>query len=381
MATQRRPEAGHIGSSVAHVTTNHQPFDTRVFLKESRTLAAAGYLVHLVVPHDADLDRDGVRIRAIPRPRSRSDRWLSTGRHALRAALSTGAGTFHLHDPDLLPYGWVLKLLGKKVVYDAHENRPLQVMSKTWIPAVLRRPVAWVTRAVEVASAALFDLVVAATPEIAATFPPNKTVLVQNFPLSEEFAAVGNRPFTQRGAKVAFVGGITAIRGAREMVSAMSLLPPELEARLQLAGPIAPPSLLEELKALPGVRATDVLGTLTREEVAALLADARMGLVLYHPEPNHVGAQPNKLFEYMSAGLPVIASDFPLWRQIVERSNCGLLVDPLDARAIAAAIEWLLRNPAEAEAMGARGRRAVLEELNWETQASALLGAYQRLDA
>ena len=105
----------------------------------------------------------------------------------------------------------------------------------------------------------------------------------------------------------------------------------------------------------------------------------RCGLVLFRPAPNHLEAQPNKLFEYMSAGLPVIASDFPAWRELVEGTGAGLLVDPDDPQAIAHAIAWILRHPAEAEQMGRRGREAVYRDFNWDREAEKLAACYRNI--
>ncbi|QYX56780.1 glycosyltransferase [Roseovarius sp. SCSIO 43702] len=78
----------------------------------------------------------------------------------------------------------------------------------------------------------------------------------------------------------------------------------------------------------------------------------------------------------MGAGLPVIASDFPLWRQIVDGAGCGLLADPQDPRAIARAMDWILDNPDEAEEMGRRGKHAVETTYNWPTEAEKLVAFY-----
>jgi glycosyltransferase involved in cell wall biosynthesis len=94
--------------------------------------------------------------------------------------------------------------------------------------------------------------------------------------------------------------------------------------------------------------------------VGRVLAEARVGLALYHPVQAHIDCLPTKVFEYMAAGLPVITADFPDFRRIVEASHCGLCVPPRDTAAIAAAIEWIFDNPAEAAAMGRRGRTAAL---------------------
>jgi glycosyltransferase involved in cell wall biosynthesis len=116
-----------------------------------------------------------------------------------------------------------------------------------------------------------------------------------------------------------------------------------------------------------------------RAALASLLNQARVGLVLFQPERDHVEAMPNKLFEYLAAGLPVVASDFPLWRGLVADTGCGLVVDPRDPAAIAAAVRYLLEHPAEAEAMGRRGHEAVRQRFNWEREAGKLLSLYREL--
>jgi glycosyltransferase involved in cell wall biosynthesis len=115
----------------------------------------------------------------------------------------------------------------------------------------------------------------------------------------------------------------------------------------------------------------------SREQVAALLGRVQAGLVLFHPAPNNVRAQPNKLFEYMSAGVPVIASDFPLWREVVEGEGCGLLVDPFNAVEVAEAVAHILGHPEEAEAMGRRGRAAVEQRFNWAREEATLVRLYR----
>ena len=364
---------------ITHVTTNHQPFDSRIFLKECRSLAAAGYRVNLVVPHGEALERDGVKIVPITVHKNRRERFLRSVWNAFRAARSTRARVFHLHDPDLLPIGWALRFLGRRVIYDAHEDRPKQVLSKAWIPEAARPIVAAATRLVESVSASIFDQVIAATPAIAETYPARKTTLVQNYPIVDELQPAEPRPYASRPNQVIFVGGMSAVRGVRQFVDAMALVPERLGPRLLLVGTFDDARFQAEVEARPGWDRTEHLGWQDRDAVARHLGATRVGLVTYLPEPNHVAAQPNKLFEYMSAGIPVVASDFPLWRSIVQGVGCGLLVDPARPEDVARAITWLLEHPEEAATMGARGQAAVSERLNWGTQSEVLLDLYARL--
>ena len=364
---------------VAHLSSAHPPADTRIFYKECRTLAQAGYEVVLIIPHDRDEIVNGVRIRAVSKPTSRFDRMMSTVREVYRAALEEDAIIYHFHDPELIPVGILLKNKGKKVIYDVHEDLPRQVLTKPWIKPFLRRVVGAGAQAVEKFCAHYFDRIITVTSTIAERFPENKTTIVHNYPILEEFAGTDFIPYQKRNPLVVYVGGITVIRGIKEMVNAMNLIPETLGARLVLAGKFSPPALENDVSSMAGWSNVEYLGWQSREEVADLLNKARIGLVLLHPTLNYMNAYPIKLFEYMAAGIPVVASDFPLWRKIVSDIGCGLVADPLNPQAIADAILWLLAHPVEAEIMGKRGQDAVIKKYNWNTESQELLDVYQSL--
>jgi glycosyltransferase involved in cell wall biosynthesis len=366
---------------VAHLTSAHMPTDTRIFHKECKTLVAAGYDVVLIVQGEQPTVMDGVRLRPVPRPAGRGERFVRTTWHVLRAALDEDADIYHFHDPELLPVGFLLKARGKRVVYDVHEDVPRQILTKAWIPGLFRQLAGLAMEAAETAGAASFDGLVTATPAIARRFPEAKTITANNFPFKRELAPPEAGSYMDREPLALYTGSITEIRGLHQMLDAMAKLPPGLQARLAVAGMFSPPELQGAAARHPAWRHVEFHGWVSREGLRDLSARARLGLVLFHPVPNHVESQPNKLFEYMAAGLPVVASDFPLWRELIGRSGCGLLVDPLDSEAIAGAIEWLLTHPDEAMAMGQRGQEAVLTTFNWESEAGKLLRFYDRLAA
>ena len=233
----------------------------------------------------------------------------------------------------------------------------------------------WPIECLENIASRYFSALVAATPAIGARFKAvnPQTVVANNYPLRDEWISSSRVAWNRRAYSVAYAGGISAIRGSAQMVEAMEYVPEQLRATLELADGFDSPEERDRVVKLRGWAHVIDHGVLDRDQVAQLLGNVRAGLVLFHPEPNHINAQPNKLFEYMSAGIPVIASDFPLWRRQLEPIGCGLLVNPLDSRAIANAIEFVFTHPQEAEAMGHRGREAVEKYYNWELEFAKLL--------
>lgn len=366
---------------VTHLTTVHPPFDVRIFHKECKSIARAGYDVTLIACHDRDEMREGVRIRALPKAHGRLSRMICGAWAIYREAIRQDADLYHFHDPELIPVGLVLRLRGKKVVYDVHEDVSADVAVKHYIPQPFRRPAAWLVSLIETAAAKLFSAVVPATPWIARRFGfrTDNVVVVSNYPVVDGPQLKTRRPWPQRSAAVAYVGFLARDRCISEMVRAMALLPENLRVTLRLAGTFSPEDFQGELARINGWDRADCLGTLSPTQVAGLLEDVRAGLLIYRPDPNNVQAAPNKLFEYMYAGIPVIASDFPSFREIIEGVKCGLLVNPLDPQAIARAIEYVFNYPEAAEQMGLRGREAVKNRYNWPSQERKLLNLYRKL--
>jgi glycosyltransferase involved in cell wall biosynthesis len=366
---------------ICHLTSVHSARDGRIFLKECRALAAAGYDTHLVAPGTSDSLCDGVWIHRVPKARGgRPGRMALTTWRVLRQARRLDADLYHFHDPELIPAGLVLRAVGKHVIYDAHEDLPRDLLFKRYLGKSAPL-LSWVLERVEEFAAKRFSGVVAATAAIGTRFSrcnPN-TVVVANYPLLGELSASTPIRWRQRPKAAAYVGGISTMRGIKETVEALEQVRLDQRVTLEVAGEFKDPAERGPLMQMPGWEFVREHGFLNRVGVASLLASVRCGLVVWHPVAHQIVAQPIKLYEYMSAGIPVIASNFPLWREIVEGSGCGLVVDPLDSRAIAAALEYLMANDEIAEAMGQRGQYAVRARYNWNSEFEKLTGLYNRL--
>ncbi|MEN6328398.1 MAG: glycosyltransferase family 4 protein [Syntrophomonas sp.] len=361
---------------ICHLTSAHSATDIRIFYKECKTLNEAGYDVTFAVQNEKDETIEGINIIGIGKPRNRKERIGKTTQQIYRRALECNADIYHFHDPELIPIGLHLKNKGKKVIYDAHEDVPRQILSKQWIPAPLRKIISCAIERIENYAARRFDYIVTATPFIRDRFLKlnDHTLDINNYPLLSELY-IPTDDWDSKEKMVCYVGGIGKIRGIQEMVEAIGMT----KYSMLLAGNFQ--SVVEKgiVAEKDGWSQVIELGHVDRTAVKEVLSRSMAGLVLFHPEPNHINAQPNKMFEYMSAGIPVIASHFHLWKEIVEGNNCGICVDPLNVKEIAQAINWIIDNPKQAKKMGENGRSAVEEKYNWEQEGAKLVEIYRKL--
>lgn len=366
---------------IVHLTSAHAALDGRIFHKECRSLARAGYEVIEVGNYDLSDIVDGVKVQGMGWSKGRLHRFTCGLCAICREAFRTDCDLYHVHDPDLLIVGLVLRAAGRRVVYDIHEDLPTKILLKVYLPKLVRKPLKWMVERAERTAAGFMSGLITATPTLRDRFivAHSNIVIVNNFPILDEFARPASVDWKSRDRTVTYFGGISEARGIEEMMAAMDLLPRTLGVKLELAGWFYVKSLFAELSAKPQWQHVSWRGELNRNGIISLLSRVLAGLVILHPEKSFVTSQPTKLFEYMAAGIPVIASDFPLWRNIIETAGCGILVDPFDTRAIAAAIERLVMNPDEAEAMGQRGRRAIEGRFNWANEEQMLLSFYASL--
>lgn len=331
--------------------------------------------MRLVAVADRTGTDSGVVIEALPKRQGRLRRMTLGPVDAWRALRRIQPEMIHVHDPELIPLAILWKLSNQRpAVFDAHEDLAKQVAGKTYIPLRLRPMVARFTRLIERAADRFLSGVVAATPSIAQNFRHAPVVLVQNFPWTRDFPEpVDDR--TGQPLTFCYVGGVSKERGGLEMVSLVGDSP--ASPRLIVAGAITP-DVLRAIKADKTGR-IDYRGILRAGDIPDLIRESTAGLVLLHPMPNYLESQPTKIFEYMAAGKPYIASDFAAWRNLLGKYDCGYFVDPFDRDALVEIVEQIAANPAEAREKGMRGRRALVEHFTFETESQRLEEFVHRL--
>lgn len=369
---------------VCHVTSVHNRYDARIFKKECGSLAKNGYDVVLLV-NDGQPDEtlEGVRIVSTKvNPGSRFERILGSLWGIKNEALSIGATVYHLHDPELLPLGIWLKKNGKTVIFDSHEDYLLAILDKVWIPSFFRRAVAKLFQFYEAYALKRFDGAVTCYHWTEARYRKycDNVELIFNFPIVKADVIRQNVEHSKRA--VCFAGVIISDWCHKEILQALSELK---NVKYELAGR-SEGDYFKELKAMEAWKHVNYHGSLSQEKVFKdVYGNASIGMALldYVAQCNgKVGNLSNtKFFEYMLMGLPLVCTDFELWKKIVEEEKCGICVNPHNPVEIASAIGFFLDNPQEAQKMGENGRKAVIERYNWNTEKLKLLSLYQKLIA
>ena len=368
---------------VCIITSTHSPFDTRIFHKEAKSLHLAGYKVVIICPHIRNEEKENIQILPVSPPKNRVDRMMILPFRLFKIALKQPADIFHFHDPDLLLIAYLLKrLTPAKVIYDVHENYSEVIKSRSWLPAVFRPLLSKLFGFFEQSLVKTYDGVIAVTEDIDSTFDVKNSVVVRNYPRIDLFDSQQIIDDPQRELKpprLIYVGDLTKVRGIHEIVRSLEYLEEDNPLELILIGGFSEGNLEDSLKSLPCYSRVRHLGRIPYAEVSEHLHKADIGLVCLHPIPRYQKALPVKMFEYMAAGLPVVASDFPIWRTILEENQCGLVVDPTSPEAIANAYQYLINHPDQSKKMGLNGKKAVSEKYSWSAEQEKLLGLYSGL--
>lgn len=366
---------------ITHLTSVHPRYDTRIYIKECTALANVDdYDVSLIVADGlGNEDKNGVHIFDVGKLHGRINRIFKTSKKVLSEAIALDSDIYHFHDPELIPIGVKLKKLGKKVIFDIHENVGLQIKDKEYIPRGLRNLISYIYRKYEKLMLKNFDYLILAEDSYRVYYESlNQNIeVVLNMPDIESLQGFASKERNKN--ELFYIGGISKNRGLDVTIDAIKIVKDKIpDIYFHCIGPYSE-ELLNSIDMKGLEKNIKFYGRMPLLDGLKYSKNAKIGLSILKPIGNYTRSYSTKIFEYMAMGLPVITSNFELYKNIVEKYKCGICVNPLDPQEIANAIIYIINNHSQAEDMGQNGRNVVLERYNWFMEKKKLFGVYENL--
>jgi len=358
----------------------HQAFDVRIFYKQCRSLAQLGYQVHLIASHDHDQTVDNVNIKAIAKPTSRLSRMLFSGFSAFKQALKLKADLYHIHDPELIPYGFVLSILGKRVVFDMHENISKSILTKPWIPECLQKFISSFVYSVERVLLRRLGVVFAESSYHKDFSFLSNTTTILNYPRLEDLKNLHEEKY--ENFTLSYLGSISKDRGLITTLEALALLEQRgYQCDFDCIGrvPEALNPLILSIQNRLKKQKVRFHGFLPSKDSYQVLAKTHVGLSILSPAPNYIESIPTKMFEYMALGLPVILSNFPLLQELINTHGGGYCIPPSDPEQLAQIITKLIDEPETYTKLSEQGRSTVSTHFSWQSQLGKLDNFYKKI--
>ena len=362
---------------ILHVTTVHKRYDTRIFLKQCISLSKnKNYDVNLLVADGIGYElKNSIKIHDIGKPYSRLTRILFFQFYIIIKIIKLKPKIIQFHDPELIFIGYILKIFNYKVLYDSHEDFPLQILGKPYLNRKVAKMLSFVVKFYEKFFLKRFDAIITVTDFISLKLKGinKKTIVVKNYPILNEFSYCN---FENKSNEICYVGAISKMRGIYELIK---LLPKLNNVKLNLVGDFDSLEFKNMIQSLDGWKYVNYYGFLNRLEISNIFKRSKIGMVTMHPSINYIDALPVKMFEYMIAGLPIICTNIKLWESIVTQNNCGYSVDPFNQNDYLNKINKLINDNEKLSEFSKNGRLAVLEKYNWSLEEKKLLSLYGKL--
>lgn len=365
---------------ICHMSSAHPPKDVRIFVKECKSLAKEGYEV-ILINQGESFKEDGVQVIGIGDiSGNRVKRIVSATRNVYRLAIDVDADLYHIHDPELLPFGLKLKRKGKKVVFDSHEFYREQIKYKKYLGIFLPKIISILYGFYEDYVLKKIDGVI---------FPCTKQgkhpfqgkckniAIVNNTPILDELYNKYNPSIKKEERILCYIGTLSHGRGVTNAVKVAY----ETNSILLLGGVFHSVEYETQIRKMKEFSHVRYLGKLNRKQVLDTIQESAIGManLLNVGQYNQYDNLPTKVYEYMSLGIPVILTRSSYNERIIDKYKFGLCVEANNIYEISKAVNQIFETPKLAKQMGKNGRMAIKSEFNWEVDFQKMLELYKKI--
>lgn len=331
-----------------------------------------------IVAQGESFEKDDITFIGINKARNRWMRMFITSRVLYKEALKVDADIYQIHSPELLPFALRMKKKGKIVIFDSHEFYGIQIENRGYIPRIFRNIISKTYRRYETYICRKLDAVIAVCTISDKNYFANRTkrtVFLENLP--DNIFLNKKKNWEKDSNSIIYVGSLSPSRGITHLVKAVG----KTRAKLVLCGPFSSQEYYQEIKNLKEFSSVEYKGIVSKNEIIKLVNQSNIGVstLLHVGQYSTIDTLPTKVYEYMSAGIPVIISDTPYAKKVNEENKFAYCINPTNIEDIADKITYLLDNPSIAKSMGNNGKNAVLDKFNWNNEEKKLLNLYKEL--
>lgn len=370
-------------TKICHIISGYHRTDARVFQRQCKSLFIAGFDVSLLTNDGEPQETiDGMVVYSCKKHFSNRLMTLFFAYQQFKSeALEINADIYVLHSPELIPLAFKLQKHGKKIVYDAHEDLPQHILEKEWIPKFFKKPLSKVVEFYMNRKLSSFDYIITPHHHVLEKLKKiNKNSdLITNFPIINNSEKHLFNEFSKRDNNICYTGTVYRYSNQECILNALTNIE---KVNYQIAG-FMDEFLHNKLSKHKSFNKINYWGRIPWNELNDFYNKSIIGVVIYDYKLNlgwkRGSYGTNKLFEYMEAGLPIICTDYVLWKNIVDKYDCGIYVQPNNSIQVENAIKKLLGNKSLAYKMGQNGRNAVLSEFNWSSQEKILLKIFNQI--
>ncbi len=368
---------------VCHFASVHTIVDTRVFYRECVSLAKQFDVTYIGIGNFSGM-RDGVKIIGVHNPETRLKRLFNTTFKVCYLALKEDADIYHFHDAEMIVFGILLRILGKKVIYDIHENTYEDIMNKPWVPQRTKFFLGKSYRLMEwFASLFIPFILVIGRVEFAKRFMTKNYTIIQNFADTNELKKFRIADRSKLANNLFYIGTVyDYYYNFSKLIEAIYLLKQQNKiVQLHCVGYLG--TLVERgLQNDENYKAVKDQITFYSHIVHPggfeISKICKIGICLKNQPEEILVSHERKFFEYMAIGMPMITCDSHIYKDIIDQYQVGKYVNLEDANALSKTIDNLFTNEAELLQMSKNCITASEQKYDWESQEKLLLELYQK---
>jgi glycosyltransferase involved in cell wall biosynthesis len=368
---------------VCHVISGYIRDNGRVFQRQCKSLQKFGFEVSLLT-NDGEIDeiKDGIRIYSCKRFWKNRFKVLFFAKYQfLESAINIDADIYQLHSPELISLGLSLQKIGKKVVYDAHEDLPRHILEKEWLPLFSRKFISFFVEKFMRRYLSKYNHIISPHLHVINDLKSinSSCTLITNFPIVNTKRSFSLNKYLAREKTLCYTGTVYEYSNQEFILKALNDIS---DLKYRTVGYISDQQL-DQLSNIKSYSRCNFGALIPFNQMNNFYDNTIIGIVVYDYKlnlGNKLGSYgTNKIFEYMEAGIPFICTDYELWKLIIDKYNCGIYVEPQNTNQIRDALNFLLTNPEKAYEMGQNGRKAVMQEYNWEKEEISYIEIFKEI--